>query len=195
MRIFNGDARALLLAESGYFGRSVISFAAFASLAVFSIVVRAFVTFDAVIGELNTFFAMLGAQGLRGMFMAAITGVTTVVVVRMAGYTICAVLLIEPKMLVVIEACAGPTLRIMALMTTFGYLPVQLVSRPLVTSLASCQGLRVKQGVIKGSGFPVILAVALSALGLGIAMCFVDGRRMAVGTALLYRGLQQLMVK
>lgn len=187
--------RALLLAESGYFRRSVIAFATFASLAVFSIVVRAFVTFDAVIGESHTFFAMLGAQGLRGMFMAAITGVTTVVVVRMAGYTICAVLFIEPKVLVVIETCACPTLRIMALMTTFAYLLVQLVIRPLVTSLASCQGLRVQQSVIKGSGFPVVLAVALSALGLGIAMCFVDGRRMAVGTALLYRGLQQLMVK
>jgi hypothetical protein len=193
--MFNGDAWALLLAEPGYFRRSVIAFAAFASLAFFPIVVRAFVTFDAVIGESNTFFLMFSAQGLRGMFMAAITGVTTVVVVRMAGYTICAVLLIEPKVLVVIEMCAGPTLRIMALMTTFAYLLVQLVSRPSVTSLASCQCLRVQQSVIKGSGFPVILAVALSALGLGVAMCFVGGRRMAVGTALLYRGLQQLMVK
>ena len=64
---------------------SVITFAPFTRTALFSIVIRAFVTLDAVIGESNPFFAMLSAHVALRMLMTAVAGVATVIVVQMAG--------------------------------------------------------------------------------------------------------------
>lgn len=101
------------------------AFSTFAAADV--IFIAAAMTLDTIVELADAFLDVLPTDVLKGVLMASVAGVATVVVAGMAGHTACVVVTVEFEMLVMVECCWRPFLLRMALAAVAGDLLVQRV--------------------------------------------------------------------
>lgn len=79
------------------------------------VLIRATVTFNAVLEVTNTLFNMFPPDLVGRMLMTTIAGIATVIIAFMAGHTFDVVIPIQRKIFVMIKGCGYPFLLVMAL--------------------------------------------------------------------------------
>lgn len=115
------------------------------------------VTFDTVGVFADAFLDVLAANVLRAVFVAAITGVATVIVAHVAGYAFGSVVAVKHEELVVVEGRRLPLLLAVTLRAIVTDLLMKRVGWRCVASLALSARRRVQQGMVEMPLWPEAL--------------------------------------